>query len=297
FGLGQMGESLLIQAAKIGHVANGKRLAVTVVDHSAEARRRGLYVRYPQLDKVCDIEFVQAECDDSLTLRRIAEIAQDPAEICSVAICFDNDSRNAQYALSVRRHVDRDSVPVFVRINQDSGLAALFSPSTNGQNMYCFGSMRSSCSWEMVEGDGLDKLARLIHEDYVAKQRERGGQKSPSTEDWDRLSPELRDSNRQQADHIPVKLRALGYRLRTFADLAGSPEIPDEQVETLARMEHARWNAERFLAGWTLGEKDVGRRQSPYLVPYDELPDAIKEYDRSAVRNIPRLVVAGMQQS
>lgn len=292
FGLGQMGESLLIQAAKICHVANGKRLTVTVVDHSAEARRRGLYVRYPQLDKVCDIEFVHAECDDSLTLRRITEIANDPAGICSIAICFDNDSRNAQYALSVRRHVERDSVPVYVRINQESGLASLFAPSTNGENMYCFGSTYSSCSWEMVEGDGLDKLARMIHEDYVAKQRKRGSGDSPSTQDWNRLSPEFRDSNRQQADHLPVKLRALGYQIRRIAELEEAPEIPEDRVETLARMEHARWNAERFLTGWTLGEKDVKLRRSPYLVPYDDLPDDIKGYDVDTVMNIPRLVAA-----
>lgn len=297
FGLGQMGESLLIQAAKICHVANGKRLTVTIVDHSAEVRRRGLYVRYPQLDNVCDVEFVHAECDDSLTLRRVAEIARDPAVMCSIAICFDNDSRNAQYALSVRRHVERDSVPVYVRINQESGLASLFAPSTNGENMYCFGSTYSSCSWEMVEGDGLDNLARMIHEDYVAKQRGRGVKSSPSTEDWDHLSPELRDSNRQQADHIPVKLRALGYPVRRIAELKEAPEIPADLVETLARMEHARWNAERYLAGWTLGEKDVKRRRSPYLVPYDELPDEIKGYDVDAVMNIPRLLAIARQET
>jgi hypothetical protein len=58
----------------------------------------------------------------------------------------------------------------------------------------------------------------------------------------------------------------------------------------LARMEHARWNAERFLAGWSLGAKDVKLKRSPYLVPYDQLPDEVKAWDRDAVKNIPDLL-------
>jgi len=52
-------------------------------------------------------------------------------------------------------------------------------------------------------------------------------------------------------------------------------------------MEHDRWVAERFLAGWTLGAKDTERRISPYLVDWNDLTDEIKEYDRESVRNIP----------
>ena len=52
-------------------------------------------------------------------------------------------------------------------------------------------------------------------------------------------------------------------------------------------MEHARWNAERWLAGWRLGKKDLIKKTSPWLLPWEELPDEIKEFDRQAVREIP----------
>jgi len=55
-------------------------------------------------------------------------------------------------------------------------------------------------------------------------------------------------------------------------------------------MEHARWNAERFLAGWTLGPKDAENKVSPYLVPWEELPTEIKKYDFDAAHNIPVLL-------
>lgn len=290
FGLGQMGESVVVQAAKVCHFANGKRLAITVIDRAAEARQRGFFVRYPQFGEVCDIAFVQTECDDRHTIDRVKEICADENALPSIAVCFDNDSGNAQYALSLRRHLASDAVPIFVRITADSGLSTLFNSTENNHNLFCFGSAGATCTWESVRGHGVDALARLIHEDYVAKQRERGAAPSDSAAPWDRLAPGLRESNRQQADHLPVKLRALGHDVRSAANLPDAIDVPPGAVETLARMEHARWNAERFLAGWTLGDKDVAKRRSPYLVAYDALPDAIKEYDRDTVRNIPRLV-------
>ena len=56
-------------------------------------------------------------------------------------------------------------------------------------------------------------------------------------------------------------------------------------------MEHARWCADRYLGGWRFGETaDKPRKISPDLVPYDQLADEDKQYDREAVLQIPELV-------
>jgi hypothetical protein len=71
------------------------------------------------------------------------------------------------------------------------------------------------------------------------------------------------------------------------------PQAFDEsQVETLGRMEHARWCAERWLAGWTYapGEKNVALRTSPHLVPWEQLDDTIKKIDFDFVRAMPRIL-------
>jgi hypothetical protein len=63
-------------------------------------------------------------------------------------------------------------------------------------------------------------------------------------------------------------------------------------------MEHERWVAERLRAGWkyTSGGKNHGRKESPYLVPWDELGEEIKEWDRVAVRGMPAFLArAGLQ--
>jgi hypothetical protein len=68
-------------------------------------------------------------------------------------------------------------------------------------------------------------------------------------------------------------------------------EIPEEIVETLAVFEHEEWVRERIGQGWTYNElKDNEKRVSPYLVPYHELSEEIKDLDRDTVRNIPALL-------
>jgi hypothetical protein len=111
----------------------------------------------------------------------------------------------------------------------------------------------------------------------------------PSHQEWAYLGQGFRNSSRAQADHIDVKLRAVHCRRVTRAE----PEkkvaaFTPEEVELLAEMEHARWCAERFLAGWTLGSpKDKRRKITPDLVPWRDLPEPIREYDRQAVRRLP----------
>jgi hypothetical protein len=48
---------------------------------------------------------------------------------------------------------------------------------------------------------------------------------------------------------------------------------------------------ERRIAGWVYGpERDPDRKISPYLVPYSELPDNVKGWDREAVRATPQIL-------
>jgi hypothetical protein len=53
---------------------------------------------------------------------------------------------------------------------------------------------------------------------------------------------------------------------------------------------------ERLADGWTLGDKDVEQKKSPYLVPFEELPDDIAELDRMFVKEYPAILASvGLQ--
>jgi hypothetical protein len=58
----------------------------------------------------------------------------------------------------------------------------------------------------------------------------------------------------------------------------------------MAEIEHGRWNVERLLSYWSLGERNIDKKTSPYLVSWSDLPESIRKYDRQAVVEIPNLL-------
>ena len=64
-----------------------------------------------------------------------------------------------------------------------------------------------------------------------------------------------------------------------------------KDYELLAKLEHARWNAERLLEGWRYGpSKDITAKLNPCIVAWDHLDDDTKKYDFDPVDNIPKML-------
>ena len=64
-------------------------------------------------------------------------------------------------------------------------------------------------------------------------------------------------------------------------------------VEKLAENAHDIWAAQRFKDGWTYGPtRDDAEKKHPCLIPYDELPESEKEYDRATSMFSLKAVVA-----
>ena len=54
-------------------------------------------------------------------------------------------------------------------------------------------------------------------------------------------------------------------------------------TEHLAENAHDIWAAQRLSEGWTYGpERNDQQKQHPCLIPYADLPDSEKQYDRNA---------------
>ena len=75
-----------------------------------------------------------------------------------------------------------------------------------------------------------------------------------------------------------------------------SPEIL-ELTELLAKNAHEIWSRQRLQDGWRFGpHRDDSRKEHPCLVPYDELPDSEKQYDRlAAMETLKAIVGLGYQ--
>ena len=64
-------------------------------------------------------------------------------------------------------------------------------------------------------------------------------------------------------------------------------------TELLARNAHDVWAQQRLADGWRYGkQRDDGRKEHPCLVPYDELSESEKQYDRNAALETLKAVVA-----
>ncbi|MFC1958096.1 HD domain-containing phosphohydrolase [Chloroflexota bacterium] len=149
-----------------------------------------------------------------------------------------------------------------------------------------------------LPSDMSETIAQAIHEDYRKTQGDKVSDDDPSMAQWDKLTYHLKESSRQQAEHILKKLSRIGCTVHRVNNRdIRLMKFTDDEEKMMAEMEHQRWTAERLLDGWVFGEKrDVIKKTSPYLVPSSELPDDIRDLDRQMVLNIPELLAkVGME--
>lgn len=70
------------------------------------------------------------------------------------------------------------------------------------------------------------------------------------------------------------------------------PEELNELVEMMAKNVHEVWAQSRISQGWTYGpERSDALMHHPCLVPYEELPEVEKAYDRDTALGTLRLIV------
>lgn len=66
-----------------------------------------------------------------------------------------------------------------------------------------------------------------------------------------------------------------------------------ELTEKIAENVHENWSAGRLAEGWTYGPtRNDKEKTTPCLVPYSELTDSEKEYDRVTALQTLKLIVA-----
>lgn len=77
------------------------------------------------------------------------------------------------------------------------------------------------------------------------------------------------------------------------------PKEIEVLVEALAEQVHEMWSLGRINDGWTYGEKrDDDKKTTPCLVPYCELSESDKEYDRiTAIQTLKFILKKGFKIS
>ncbi len=136
--------------------------------------------------------------------------------------------------------------------------------------------------------DSIAKAAKASHNKTIEGKRHEVI--DPAMVPWKKLDAKFKESSIQQKLYAEAILRYGGYGLRKKPKKEIKLiEFPSDRLELMAEIEHGRWNLERTRSGWQEGkERDPYKKISPYLKPWTELSDVVKEWDRDYVKGWPK---------
>ena len=307
-GLGRLGENLLVRIAKMWKNAEnrGKKVHITCIDIDGEKKKNALLWKYRDIREWCNLSIISLDLTSQEFLQ--SEILSENTHLgvySRAYVCLHNSSISALTALRLAHNPRYKNTEIIVRATYDDGITRIFSclkQKKSIENVNIFPIVSSDCCLDMiVHGVNLlekkyirEHIARVHHENYRTMRFNEGAIRGtdPALEPWDLLEEDLKESNRQQADHIKDQFRLMNIGLTIF------PEWPEplfrftpDEIEGLAEAEHKRWMKEKIDAGWKFGPiRDYNLKESPYLIEYKELPENVKERDRNPFRSIPAVL-------
>jgi hypothetical protein len=315
--LGAEATALATHAARTGHYLGGRKVHFHVVSPHAhtdvELLRKG-YPNFPLCSASLNAHETGHNGDFASTVAAI--IRSCPGDCFTVFPDFESGPYSIRDLLRLNEELPQAMVfrilmphemrPLLSRVIADRYLF--------GARICWFPEIDDYCGKEAVFGGKLDSKAKMIHENWYsetetrartleqtapASQNEqdreitlgkvRALQSKPTFKSWENLSEEQKDSNRSQTDHFSIKIRAAGLdpaSVDTSRWLTWCDDNP-EMLDSLGRVEHERWAAHLWLAGWNYGTiRDDSRKLHDNFVPYDDLDEETKDYDRDACRNL-----------
>ena len=88
--------------------------------------------RYPDFQRTCDVEFIEAAFESPQVAARIEQLRSEPDSRLTFAVCCDEDCRSLITALELKAMLhDREAI-ILARMSARSGLAALLCGNEPG---------------------------------------------------------------------------------------------------------------------------------------------------------------------
>jgi TrkA-N domain len=312
--LDPLGVWLVWHAARIWYDTGDKKtpLLVTVLDHDPETSLAALKSQHPALKKHCEFKLFHASAEhirEQLPAHHL-DPATPPINRAYVTAYQDRQAFATALKLHHELHRLHPTVPVVLALSRPQGVADLLADAKKSGALVgldVFATMEKTCSVELLQGGSYEPLAEAIHERWRTEQIK----KDKPARKWEKLDESRKESSRDQARDIGAKLKSINCAIAPLRDWdAKDFEFKPEEVEKLAIDEHQRWWDERRRQRWVpipipvgkdeevkrLVEEAKLRKESPYMIPWEDLDADIAEYDRVFVREIPQLLAdVGLQ--
>ena len=347
FGMGDMAEAVAINAALVAHYPNytrnhSLRTRITIVDENLTSKYHFFIAKYkhlfdnsyyrvvcPQSAKVVtefhkpmysdsredfvdvEWEFVEASVYDKTLREKLQLWATGSRQVLTIAFTHTDEECNLADVQNLPDSVHSVSVPIYVYM-RDASIMRLVEAKGKLANVIPFG--MSNCGYDIRMP--LVQMAKTVNYIYDAFYNDNFGNytdKMLYTVEVDRDKRDMlwqdvtavkRMSNIYNAMAIPTKMRSVGLQENEWDKFY---DIPQQDIELLAEVEHNRWTVEELILGWrpcTQDEQqrieadislkaDLKKQRIHYdLRAYGELrPDetgkSVKIYDRCLCAGLP----------
>ena len=268
FGMSEIAEMAAIQAAHVAHYPNyirdhSLRTRITMIDTDAEKKCNKLVKRYQHLfsnsfyrivkpaednaviyfhkpmydgkrEDFVDVEweFVEAENWDAELRDKLKLWANDYKQLLTVVLANGDLDKNKSQSLLLPQELHRQSVPIYIYgehcVDYDISLP-LVRMAKNVNYIYdqCYNDNVTNWNGYVRSSVEID-----------AKEREHS---------WAKLSNEKRLSSIYNAMSIPTKMRSIGLKENEWGLFY---DIPQQDIEILAQIEHNRWCVEKLIFGF-----------------------------------------------
>jgi hypothetical protein len=310
-GFGSVGQAIAIQLARMGHYKSGIPPKLTIVDRQVEARWQEALKIHPTLPHLLPkVERIESRIED-VQEEKAQKWLEDQCPISMVYVCTNEELANLRISRLLLRLLGKDThknlfgkLQVIALDPPGGCVLGEFSKRTDKKHIFKLfslvkfevnGANSPLVTNLLTETD--DEIAKALHKDYCDGEDKKMAtdttyKRKPAHKTWEKVAETYRDANRSSADHFQVKLRAVG---RLLAPSGEASEVPlcDEEIELLARIEHQRWCAERSLDGWKFAtERNDLLKEHPDMVPYEDLNDKTRDYDRDNVKKMIEILKA-----
>ena len=345
FGMNEVAEAVVIQAALTAHypnyVTNHKlRTRITMIADDAIRRHEELTNRYPHLfdnsfyrvigpaqegtggacqrsfhrprydgerEDFVDVEweFVEAAPWDADLRAKLQRWATDEGRLLTVVMAHEDGNRNQSEALLLPDELFRNGVPVHVWGQEDCGYDVTLPLVRMAKNVnYVY----DRCYAEnFADDEGLHPSPFTPHPSPLLVPAEID--REAREHSWARLSGVKRLSNIYNAMTIASKMRSAGLEENEW-DLFY--DIPQQDIELLAQVEHNRWSVEELILGFRpctdqeqqqveadISQKSVLKKRMVHydLRAYNDLRaddtgKSVKVYDRCICAALPLIAKA-----
>jgi hypothetical protein len=296
-GLGAGARAVLRHALTLGQDAGAAGPCISVFAADKELAAEPLLQPATVPGFVADLRGISCDWSAGLPQAALETLLSETPPPVLACVCQADDAA-VSVGLALARQASLQAWPDFsIAVHQQREdrflkLLARENSERGHARLRPFGGLLPIGTLQRLRNEREDRLPRAVHEHYLELLRRTNAQGGTPVM-WDELPENARHANRAAADHIAVKLAAIGCRIVP----EGAPQFAftSPEIDTLARIEHRRWSAERLLRGWRLGERDNNKRLHPDLMPFEDLTAEGRGKDRDAVGALPEvLAMAGM---